>query len=203
MMEVVAAIEDETALAILGADIASENEGEDGLVDIGLAEREWASADEIGYIILWILHMEVEDMTCLVQGIGLWIDVDSLGERTLHGAPKLALQGIHIGIGVIGIEDYDAAIIIIVNDASLGCAIVQELTEASVLNIERGDCCTLEHLLGMILAAELGEIEGIAIQNIGDALSDPALLHENASGGREEDGIIYLDDGIGIGADIS
>lgn len=203
MMEVVAAIEDETTLAILGADVASEDEGEYGLVDFWLAEREWASTNEIGYILGWLLHIEVENMTCIIERIGLWIDIDSLGEWTEHGAPTLALQGIHIGIDVIGIEDDDAAIVVIVDDASLGGAIVQKLAEADVMDAIWGNAAYVEDCFGMIHAFEVGEIEWIAIQNIGDALSDPALLHEDASGGWEEDCIVYLDDGFWIGADVS
>ena len=85
------------------------------LVYVLIPKRQRAATEEIRHTIRWILHMSVDYHTILVNSIRLWIDVDSITEWAVHGSPHLTLQGIHISIGVVRVEDNDSAIVIVVN----------------------------------------------------------------------------------------
>lgn len=114
--EVVASIKHHaTFTACSVSEISSGDARKHGLVNLVAVKGYRATAKEVWYCGCRFFDVYVNNLTFLVYGIGLWIDVHSFGEAILNRSPHLALQGIDVCVAVVWVEYDNAIVVIIIN----------------------------------------------------------------------------------------
>ncbi len=174
---------------------AALDDGIDALHHARIAELEGPCDDEgFAHVRLGLPHV---DDAAAVHGDGIGIAVDVGGDARIEHSPLAVVDGIDVSVGRFGMEDDEAPVGIVVDDAAVfdegaeghegqvGCAPVVEMEEG----VDSRELCQCR-------------CAGVAY-GVGDTCGRRAAEDDDAACCGEEHGVVGLRDAGGVDADVA